>query len=97
MLPKDLRIRRRPKGVNVVQHQMLQGRTFGQQTSQGPIAQKIRNLKEVSHGMQALERHIVRIVPGLTRAPGPSDQGGAKAVPDLLLLDVEQLLGHFSH
>src|SRR6266850_7665788 len=49
----------------------------------------------MSDWMEALKRHIVGVIGGLTCILSPVDQGMAKAVPHFLLLFIQDLLSHF--
>src|SRR5262245_44122702 len=49
----------------------------------------------MSERMEALPGQIIDIIRALTGAFSPIDQRGLKAFPQLLLLLIEHLLGHF--
>ena len=47
------------------------------------------------HRMQALQRYVVGVIAGLSGSPSPADECGPETVADLLLLNIQHLLGHF--
>ena len=58
--------------VNVVQHQDLQDRYAHEQLRQHAILEQVRDLEPVAHGVQALQRHIVRIIARPRRSAAPT-------------------------
>ena len=66
------RVRVRAERVNVVQHQMLQLRAFGQQVRQHAVAQQVGDLVPVADRMQALRREIVGVIAAFARLRAPS-------------------------
>ena len=66
MRPQKHRIEIRAKRVDVVEEQRPQGGLLPEQAGQRPVPEQVRDLVEVTHRMQALERQVVGIITGLT-------------------------------
>src|SRR6476646_2395490 len=49
----------------------------------------------MAHRVETLERNIIGIIAGFAGTPRPSDERVPQTVSDLLLLFIENLLGHF--
>ena len=81
--------------IDVMEHEVFELRARGQNGAQGTVAEKIGQLVPVSYGMHALQRHIVRIVTGFAGGARPAHERLTQAVPNFLLLLIEDLLGHF--
>ena len=81
--------------VDIVHHEMLQLRPFGQQLGQHAVAQQVGDFVPVADRVQALLRQVVGVVAAFAHASRPADQRSVQAVEHLLRLLVEQLLRHF--
>src|SRR4030095_4734769 len=88
------RITRRSEGFDVVQEQVFQLPSFGEQTRHRAVAEKIRHLEPMADGMQALQRKIVGVVAGFARLACPAHEWRAHTFAALLLLLIELLLRH---
>ncbi len=65
-----------------------------EESGEDAVAQQVRHLVPVADGVEALERQVVGVVGGLAGGAGPADERRAEALAHLLLLLVEDLLGH---
>src|SRR2546423_4973653 len=77
-----------------MQKQILELRTFPQQSQQNSISEKIGNFIPMPDRMQALQRHVVGVIGSLTSVPGPSNECRSQTFPHLLRLFIQDLLRH---
>lgn len=78
-----------------MEEEVLELRALADEGGEFTVAEQVRELVPVAGGVEALEREIVGVVGGFTGFGGPADEGAAETVADLLLLLIEDLLGHF--
>lgn len=81
-------------GVDVMEEQVLDGGLGAEQAGEDAIAEEVGDFEEMTDGMEALGGEIVGVVGRFAGGLRPVDEGVAEAFADLLLLFVEELLGH---
>ena len=93
-MPECVRIEVGAERIDIVQHDGLELRMFGEQRGEYAVAEEVRNLIPVSMRIKALPRHVVDIIVPLAPGASPIHHRRAGGLTHFLLLFVQHLLRH---